>query len=337
MYLSFFGFHTKPFNSTPDPSFLYLTGTHREALAQLVYAVEQRKGFLLLTGEVGAGKTTLLRALMEQLDSNTACAFVVNSALSFEGILEYMLEDFGIAKPDLSPAQRLITLNNFLTERFRAGQNTVLILDEAQNLEPETLEQIRLLSNFETPTEKPLQILLVGQPELREKLEAPQLRQLRQRIALRCHIAALNPFATRNYVRMRLRVAGGRDQGLFTDDAIARIAEYCRGVPRIINAVCDHCLLAAYADQTRRITRKTVDEAISYLEAGRSVRGRRRSIHQRATMTPGRWAAVGVAAALVSAVASLVIVEPRFASQALTVSSSYVHDLVRLAWGALGR
>jgi general secretion pathway protein A len=119
MYLSFFGFHTKPFNSTPDPSFLYLTGTHREALAQLVYAVEQRKGFLLLTGEVGAGKTTLLRALMEQLDSNTACAFVVNSALSFEGILEYMLEDFGIAKPDLSPAQRLITLNNFLTERFR--------------------------------------------------------------------------------------------------------------------------------------------------------------------------------------------------------------------------
>jgi general secretion pathway protein A len=331
MYLSFFGFRTKPFNLTPDPEFLYLTAVHREALAQLVYAVEQHKGFLLLTGEVGTGKTTLLRALMEQLSSNTACAFVVNSALTFDGILEYMLEDFGIAKPDLSPAQRLITLNNFLTERFRAGQNTVLILDEAQNLDRGTLEQIRLLSNFETPTEKPLQILLVGQPELRDKLETPELRQLNQRIALRYHIPALNPVSTRNYVRSRLRVAGGRDQGLFDDEALARITQYCRGVPRIINAVCDHCLLTAYADQKRRITREIVEEAIAYLEAGksgRSARARgRRSRHQKPMMNPLRWAVLGASTATVASVATVAILHPEVVPQAVGISTAFFTSL----------
>jgi general secretion pathway protein A len=182
LYLNFYGLTREPFGATPDPDFLYLTHGHREALAQLLYAIEERKGFMLLTAEVGTGKTTLLQALRRELDANTAVAYVSNSMLPFQGIMEYMLEEFEIAKPGESHAQRLVTLQNFLVERHRAGQNTVLILDEAQNLYPQTLEQIRLLSNFETTTEKILQILLVGQPELKMKLELPEMRQLGQRI-----------------------------------------------------------------------------------------------------------------------------------------------------------
>src|SRR6266849_965577 len=171
-----------------------MTPGHREALAQLLYAIHERKGFLLLTAEVGMGKTTLLQSLRNQLDSTTALAYVSNSMLPFQGILEYMLEEFEIEKPaDSSHAQRLVALQNFLLDRHRAGQNTVLILDEAQNLYPQTLEQIRLLSNFETTKEKLLQILLVGQPELRANLDRPELRQLNQRIGLRCSLPALGP------------------------------------------------------------------------------------------------------------------------------------------------
>ena len=193
--LAFFGLEQNPFNPTPDPRFLYLSPGHREGLAQLLYGVQEHKGFILLTGEIGTGKTTLLRTLLSRLDGNTASAFVFDTTLPFEGILEYMLEDFGVAKPGESHVQRLIALNNFLIERRRAGQNTVLILDEAQNLDLHALEQIRLLSNFETPTEKLLQILLVGQPELLDKLDRPELRQLKQRIGLRCRILPLTPAA----------------------------------------------------------------------------------------------------------------------------------------------
>src|SRR5262249_5732273 len=219
MDLAFFGFREAPFNPTPDPRFLHLTAGHQEALAQLLYGVQQRKGFILLTGEVGTGKTTLLQALLERLDDSTATAFVSNTMLGFEGILEYMLEDLGISKPgETSPAQRLIALQRFLVERHRTGQNTVLILDEAQDLEPHALEQIRLLSNFEAANEKILQILLVGQPELRAKLDLPELRQLKQRIGLRCTVPALASEQIRDYVRTRLRVAGARDLGLFSPE-----------------------------------------------------------------------------------------------------------------------
>src|SRR5256886_10265930 len=197
--LVFFGLQQKPFNATPDPRFLYLSPGHREGLAQLVYGVQEQKGFILLTGEVGTGKTTLLRALLSRLDSHTAAAFVFDTTLPFEGLLEYILEDFGVAKAGESHVQRLIALNNFLTERRRAGQNSVLILDEAQNLDLRALEQIRLLSNFETHTEKLLQILLVGQPELLDTLDRPELRQLKQRIGLRCQILPLTPEQTRDY------------------------------------------------------------------------------------------------------------------------------------------
>src|SRR6266446_2995010 len=244
--LGFYGLREQPFNPTPDPRFLYPTPGHQEALAQLLYGVEERKGFILLTGEVGTGKTTLLQALLERLDETTAVAFITNPMPGFEDILEYMLEDLGIAKLGESHAQRLVAFRNSLVERCRAGQNTVLILDEAQDLDPRTLEQIRLLSNFETKTEKILQILLVGQPELRDKLDLPQLRQLKQRIGLRCQIPPLTAGQVRDYIFSRLRVAGAQDLALFSPGAIVRIAQYSGGIPRIVNTVCDHCLLFGY-------------------------------------------------------------------------------------------
>ena len=278
MDLAFYGLVGKPFETTPDPKFLYLAPGHREALAQLTYGLQQRKGFILLTGEVGTGKTTLVHSLLKRLDAKTAVAFVFNTTLPFDQILEYILEEFGIPRPGDSPARRLFALNTFLTERCRAGLTTVLIVDEAQNLAPETLEQIRLLSNFETPTEKLLQIVLVGQPEIRAKLELPELRQLKQRIALRCQIPPLTATETRDYIRTRLRIAGATDLGLFTERALGRIADYTRGVPRLVNIVCDHCLLIGYADQQRRIDRDVVEEAIDYLEDGSRRPGRGRAL-----------------------------------------------------------
>src|SRR5882724_51556 len=241
IYLDFYGFDRDPFGVTPDPDFLYMTPGHKEALAQLLYAIQEKKGFILVTAEVGMGKTTLLEALRQELDSNTAVAYVSNSLLPFPAILEYMLEEFEIEKPGESAAQRLVVLQNFLIERHGAGQNTVLILDEAQNLYPQTLEQIRLLSNFETTKEKILQIVLVGQPELLARLEMPDLRQLKQRIGLRCSLPALAPGQVRDYIRTRLRVAGAHDLGLFSPEAVARIARYSGGIPRLMNTVCDHC------------------------------------------------------------------------------------------------
>jgi len=324
MYLSFYGLERSPFGPTADPDFLYLTHGHREALAQLTYAIQERKGFMLLTAEVGTGKTTLLEALRRRLDGNTAVAYVSNSMLPFAGILEYMLEDFEIVKPGESHAQRLVTLQNFLVERHRAGQSTVLILDEAQNLYPQTLEQVRLLSNFETTKEKILQILLVGQPELRAKLEMPELRQLNQRIAMRCTIPPLTRAGTRNYIRSRLQAAGARDLGIFTDPALERIAECAGGIPRVVNTLCDHCLLIGYADQVRRISAGMVDEAVSYLEAGRQPRRRGRARARMRFMTPARWALLGIVSALAASIGSLAVTRPDALAQILDMGRAYL-------------
>jgi general secretion pathway protein A len=268
MYLKFFGLLEKPFNPTPDPRFLYLSPSHREALAQLRYGIQERKGFIVLTGKVGTGKTTLLHALRQRLDGQTAVSLVFHSTLLFDDMLQYVLADLGIAKREDSPVQRIMAFNDYLIERERAGQNTVLIIDEAQNLSAQTMEQVRLLSNFETATKKLLQIVLVGQPELRAKLELPELRQLRQRVGLRCQIWPLTVEEARQYIRNRLRIAGARDVGIFTDAAIERVTEYSGGIPRIINILADHCLLFGYANQARRIDRSFVDAAIEYLEQG---------------------------------------------------------------------
>jgi general secretion pathway protein A len=319
--LSFYGLQERPFNPSPDPKFLHLTRAHQEALVQLLYGIQEQKGFILLTGEVGTGKTTLLHALLERLDETTAVAFVTNSMLDFDGILEYMLEDLGIAKLGDSHAQRLIALQSFLIERRRAGQNTVLILDEAQDFDPRTLEQIRLLSNFETRTEKILQIVLSGQPELRAKLDLPQLRQLKQRIGLRCQTPTLSDVQVRDYIRTRLRVAGARDVQIFSPAAITRIALYTGGIPRLINTVCDHCLVFGYAEQVRRIDRDTVEEAIRYLEQAE----RPRRAGWGASMTPLRWTLLGTSAAAALLGAVTTMHHPELLSRALDL-----FDLARL-------
>ena len=208
MYLQFFGLREAPFNPTPDPKFLFQSTRHREALAQLLYGVRERKGFIVLTGEIGTGKTTLLRTLLERLDSKTAVAYVHNSALGIEGLLEYMLQDWGVKSTATTHAQRLFELNEFLIDQHRAGLSPVLVIDEAQNLTIPTLEAVRMLSNFETNSQKLMQILLVGQPELGDKLNAHELRQLKQRIGLRCHIGPLSPEEARLYIRHRLRDRG---------------------------------------------------------------------------------------------------------------------------------
>jgi general secretion pathway protein A len=287
------------------------------------------------------GKTTLLQALRNELDSTTALAYVSNSMLPFQGILEYMLEEFEVEKPgdagESSHAQRLVALQNFLLERHRAGQNTVLILDEAQNLYPQTLEQIRLLSNFETTKEKILQIVLVGQPELQARLELPELRQLKQRIGMLCSIPAMTLAGTRNYVRTRLRMAGASDAGIFTDGALTQIANFAGGIPRVVNTLCDHCLLIGYADQTRRIEPAIVDQAIAYLQAGDRPRTRRRTppsirlvrTKAAAPTSPLRWGLIGTSAAIAAGLAAVALVHPELLPHAFDSSTSYLADLAR--------
>jgi general secretion pathway protein A len=298
MYLDFYGFSDRPFGSTPDPKFLHLTSGHREALAQLVYGVQERKGFILLVGEVGTGKTTLLRSLISRLDRDTAAAYVANSALSADEILEYLLADLGVQQDGPSRAQRLMALNRFLIDQHRAGSNTVLVLDEAQNLDIGTLEGIRLLSNFETHSDKLLQIVLAGQPELEATLQRPDLRQLRQRIALRCRIPPMSPEETREYVAERMRIAGARTPALFTGEAIELVTRYARGIPRLVNILCDHCLVMGYANQVRRIDARIVRRAIEYLEEGEPgpVRARLRRRAMRAALATLAACAVVVAA-----------------------------------------
>ena len=307
MYLTFYGLAEKPFNATPDPRFLYMTPGHREALAQLQYGVQERKGFIVLIGQVGTGKTTLLHALWQRLESHSAMSFVVNSTLPFDGLLEYILADFGITKAGESRAQRLIALNHFLIERQRDGQNSVLIIDEAQNLDVPTLEQIRLLSNFETPTSKLLQILMVGQPELKTKLNLPELRQLKQRVGLRCQIPPLTVEETRVYIRTRLRIAGARDLALFDDAAVDRISVYAGGIPRLINTVCDHCLLFGYADQKRKIDQSIVSQAIEYLEEGTRPQRKGRELHGPRMRLLLRWTIGSFVVTFASAVAALAL------------------------------
>ena len=362
IYQNFYGLEREPFGVTPDPDFLFLTSGHREALSQLLYGIQERKGFILVTAEVGMGKTTLLQSLRQELDSTTAVAYVSNTMLPFQGILEYMLEEFEIQKPGESHAQRLVALQSFLLERHRTGQNSVLILDEAQNLYPQTLEQIRLLSNFETTKEKILQIVLVGQPELLSRLEVPELRQLKQRIGMICSIPPMTRSGTRNYIRTRLRLAGANDLGLFTEDALSQICEEADGIPRVVNMLCDHCLLIGYADQTRRIDSDIVDQAIAYLQAGARPRVRSRQpaarprpqpqaqpqpqprpsvrISRRARpprVGPLQWGLIGVSTALVSGVAAVLFLHPGWLPHALDISTAYLEDLAQSLRSFVGR
>jgi len=253
MYAEYYGLARAPFEMTPDPSFLYLGEAHREGLATLVYAVNSGKGFVMLTGEVGTGKTTLLHALLGQLDSTTNSAFIFNPRLDPIGFFRMLFEELGIGPPCESKAEYLLALNHYLIEKLAANERVLLIVDEAQNLSAEMLEEIRLLSNLETPTSKLIQIMLVGQPELQVLIDQPELRQLRQRIALRHHLRPFEEDEVAEYVEDRLAKAGYTGRGLFKKRALRELYEVTGGTPRLINNLCDGALLLGYARQTSTI------------------------------------------------------------------------------------
>jgi general secretion pathway protein A len=260
MYHAHYGLLRPPFEMTPDPAFLYLGDAHREGLATLVYGVQSRKGFVLLTGEVGTGKTTLLHALLAQLDRSTLAAFIFNPRLEPLDFFRLLFDELGIEQRCASKAEYLIALNRFLIERLEKDLPTLLIIDEAQNLSPEMLEEVRLLSNLETPSSKLLQIMLVGQPELAEMLAQPNLRQLRQRIVLRHQLRPFDAQETATYVRERLRMAGYTGEDLFDKRALAELHRATEGVPRLVNVVCDGALLLGYGRDLRTIGAKEVRE-----------------------------------------------------------------------------
>lgn len=266
MYHAFYGFRESPFNITPDPRFLFFSRRHREAYDHLLFGIRERKGFIQLTGEVGAGKTTLCRALLEDLGPDTRTALVLNPSLSGIQLLRSILRELGLSYRGNDRMRCLDELNLFLLQELAAGRDVVVIIDEAQDLSFELLEQVRLLSNLETDQRKLLQIVLLGQNELRDKLDQRRLRQLRQRITVRYHLGALTLRETTDYVRHRLHVAGAADPDLFSALAIARLHLYARGVPRLINAACDKALLAGWVQNKKKLGLREVQRAIRELE-----------------------------------------------------------------------
>ena len=261
MYKKFFGLKENPFNVNPDPRYLFLTHHTQEALACLTYGIETRKGFVLLTGEVGTGKTTLINKLLEWLHKErVSTAFVFNPRLSVLQFFDFMMADFGIPCESRQKGQMLMKLNQWLLERYQAGERAVLIVDEAQNLSPQMLEEIRLLTNLETSTEKLLQIVLAGQPELDQKLNQPQLRQLRQRITLRAKTRQLTLEETRGYIEERLRIAGAENTNIFSPEAIVAVYRFARGIPRVTNLLCEHALVSAFVDQQNPVPPEIIEE-----------------------------------------------------------------------------
>src|SRR5437016_658475 len=261
MYKRFFGLRESPFNVSPDPRYLFLTKQIEETLTALMYGIQTRKGILTLTGEVGTGKTTLINRVLDWLNQRAAkTAFLFNSRMNSSQLFDFVLAEFDIPCELRSKSQQLMKLNHWLLERYRAGETAVLILDEAQNLTFPVLEEIRLLTNLETSTEKLLQIVLSGQPELEEKLKLPQLRQLRQRIMLRCKTGPLSREQTHDYIAERLRIAGASGELIFSPKAVETVHLYSLGIPRVINLLCEHSLINAYLEQERPISARIVED-----------------------------------------------------------------------------
>jgi len=261
MYKTFFGLKDNPFNVNPDPRYLFLTKEIEEALSGLMYGIQNRKGFITLTGEVGTGKTTLINRLLDWLHQRRVrTAFLFNSRMNTSQLFDFILAEFGISCETRSKSQQLMRLNQWLLDRYRAGETTVLIVDEAQNLTYPVLEEIRLLTNLETSTEKLLQIVLSGQQELEEKLKLPELRQLRQRIMLRCKTSPLTKEQTHDYIAERLRIAGASGELIFSPKTVETIHLYSLGIPRVVNLICEHSLINAYVEQQRSISTKIVED-----------------------------------------------------------------------------
>jgi general secretion pathway protein A len=266
MYDQFYGFREPPFNITPDPRFLFFSDRHREAYNHILFGIRERKGFIQITGEVGAGKTTLCRALLEELGPSYVTALILNPCLNPTQLLRSILTELGLEPGKADRATCLAMLNRFLLDQLAAGNDVVLLIDEAQDLSPELLEQVRLLSNLETDQRKLLQIVLIGQPELREKLNDRSLRQLRQRITVRYHLTPLSRPEIERYIQHRLQVVGANGRPAFTSWAIRSIFRYSGGIPRLVNAVCDKALLAGFVEGRDLLTWWQVRRAIRELE-----------------------------------------------------------------------
>jgi general secretion pathway protein A len=267
MYEKHFGFSDLPFTVTPDPRFFYTNSVYREAFANLRYGIEGRKGFILITGEVGTGKTTLLKLFMHSAESTIHTAFIFNPKLGFSELLRAILNDLGIAQDMTDDRLSLFEkLNSYLIEQIKKRQIVALLVDEAQNLSDEMLEELRLLSNLETDKDKLLQIVLIGQPELEEKLDQPALRQLRQRVALRCRLAPLKGDEVHQYIEFRLKTVGYEGKELFDAGAVERISFYSKGTPRLINMICDNSLLIAYASSKHKVYAEMVEEVARDLQ-----------------------------------------------------------------------
>ena len=268
MYLEFYGLEEPPFSITPNPRYLFYSAKHREALNHLLYGIRERKGFVQLTGDVGAGKTTLCRAMLDQLGKNFSTALILNPILDPEQLVKAVAMEFGLCVKGLDKLETMEAINLFLLAQAEHGRDCVIVIDEAQNLTPELLEQVRLLSNIETDDRKLLQIVLLGQPELRDRLNDPSLRQLRQRITVRYHLTPLRRHELVQYVQHRLQVSGSGSEGppYFTRPALWRIFHYTKGVPRLVNALCDKCLLAGFVQQSEQITYGIASRAVRELE-----------------------------------------------------------------------
>ena len=270
VYLKYYGLSEPPFSITPNPRFLFFSAKHREALNHLLYGIRERKGFVQLTGEVGCGKTTLCRALLEHLGQAFSTALILNPVLDADQLVKAIAMEFGLQAHGKDRLENVEAINHFLLAQVKEGRDVVLIIDEAQDLTNQLLEQVRLLSNLETDERKLLQIVLLGQPELRDRLNDHSLRQLRQRITVRYHLRPLKRNELGQYIQHRLQVAGANGPPYFTWPALWRIFNYTKGVPRLVNAVCDKCLLAGYVQQ---------QESIDFTMVGRAVRELEGDIH----------------------------------------------------------
>ena len=266
MYESYYGLKENPFNVTPDPKFMFLGENHQEALAHLLYGVREKKGFIVITGEVGTGKTMLIHYLLGKLNGSIRTAYLFNPKLDSTDFLQYICEDFGLNGQKHSKGEYITQLHHFLMACYANNENVVLIIDEAQNLDPELLEEVRLLTNLETSKKKLLQIILLGQPELNDMLDQPKCRQLKQRVNLRYHLQPLNREETEEYIEKRLKIAGAVNPYFFPSKAVNKIHKYTKGIPRLINIVCDNALLTAYADDQKIIRKSVIREVIRDLE-----------------------------------------------------------------------
>lgn len=272
MYLDYFNFDREPFHITPDPKFLFLSPSHKEALAAIIYGIENRKGFVCILGEVGLGKTTIVRSYLELADRDEIRPiYVFNSKVTFKELLEVIFQEWGLTPKGGSVHAMLQQLYRELIDEYRTGRNVVLLIDEAQNVPLETLESLRMLSNLETTSRKLIQVVLIGQPELKARLDRPELRQLKQRVVVRTTIFPLTDKESREYIRHRLSHASSRPETVFTSGAVNRIVRYSKGIPRMINIVADNSLIAGYGLQRRPVTKDVVDQVIRDFSGGRRV------------------------------------------------------------------